>query len=154
MVTGCPRHLEGAKISQGPEILLHNCGCLWSLHLLLGPLSGKESVTPSHVILPQSISSTVLLSNLCQEENSLESPGEKWGSVVSLKAGTFHHLPTDNTSNAATNGTQTRAQRIGHTLRTWSWACSSNWVLYAFFSTMFGAFSYKPRWRLQKEAVS
>lgn len=61
---------------------------------------------PHH--LPQSIS-TAPHPNLCQEETSLESLGEKLGSVVSLKAGKFHRLPTDNTSNTTANGLQTQA---------------------------------------------
>ena len=53
------------------------CVHLCSLHLLFVPFSDKECVTSSHIIVPQSISSTVSLSNLCQEETSLESLGEK-----------------------------------------------------------------------------
>ena len=40
-------------------------------------LSVIKNVTSSHITVPQSISSTVSLSNPCQEDTSLESLGEK-----------------------------------------------------------------------------
>lgn len=100
------RILGRAWISQGPEML-----CM-TVHLSHVPFDGKEHVTSSHIILPPSISSNAPLSNLCQEEISLESLGEKSGSVVSLKAGKFHHLPADNISNTATNGSKHKRNEL------------------------------------------
>lgn len=97
---------------EGPEShRSQRCFCM-TVHLSHVPFDGKEHVTSSHIILPPSISSNAPLSNLCQEETSLESLGEKSGSVVSLKAGKFHHLPADNTSNTATNGSKHKRNEL------------------------------------------